>query len=63
MIGKYNEMEYVYDLESDFIMKLRCYELGCNCYTCSEAVFDNCNEELEEALGYFYDIENNVDKN
>ena len=34
--------KFVIDEEIDFIMLWKCYENGCNCFTCSERHLDGC---------------------
>ena len=42
MIVQYEGYELIVDPETDFIMLRSCYDNGCNCYNCSEAILEGC---------------------
>lgn len=54
MIVDYEGHKFIYDPEIDFLVLYKCYENGCNCYTCTERVLDGCviddiSEEVKES--------------
>lgn len=42
MLIEYNNIAYVVDPETDFLMTQFCYHNGGNCYMCKDAVFGDC---------------------
>lgn len=42
MLVEYDGYKIVVDKDADFIMLQGCYRNGCNCYNCTERVFDGC---------------------
>lgn len=42
MLVEYDGYKIIFDKEIDFVMLEKCYQNGCNCYTCTERVFDGC---------------------
>lgn len=51
MIIKYEGHKFIYDSELDFLMLYKCYINGCNCWNCTERVFDGCViDELDEKI-------------
>lgn len=51
MIVDYEGHRFVYEPDLNFLMVYKCYENGCNCYNCTERVFDGCIiDEIDEEI-------------